>query len=458
MMPCAVTRSPMTRLQTSLTRLTSLFGPRGGAKQGAVWSLLMRVASAGMAFATSVLLARLLGLSGYGVYALVFAWINLLAIPTALGMDKFMVREVAVYRARGQWDKLGGFLRWGNLAVLLASLTVAVLAAGVAFFALEPGGGLRLAFWLALVSLPLTTLTSLRQAAMRGFGHIVGGQWPELLLRPLLIVALSVLAWLALPDFDATWAVGAALTATLIAFIVGAGLLTRVLRREAPPTPPSFEARRWLQSALPFMLISGMYVLNARTDVVMLGALSGTDAVGLYTPATRGAELISFVLLAVNTALAPTLARLYAEGKRAQLEASVAKSTRLITLASLPLALGFILLGGPFLLLFGPEFVGAQGALVILSVGQLINAATGTVGMLLNMTGHERDTALAVGAAALLNILLNALLIPAYGIEGAAVATALSTLTWNLLLAGFVYRRLGFYSFLGVFTLRRGRA
>lgn len=445
----------MTRFQTSLTRLTSLLGQRGGVKQGALWSLLMRVASTGMTFATAVLLARLLGLSGYGVYAFVFAWMNLLTIPTALGMDKLMVREVAVYRAQGAWDKLHGFLRWGNLAVLLASLTVAALAAGVAVVALGPENGLRFSFLLALLSLPLTTLTSLRQAAMRGFGHIVGGQWPELLLRPVLIIVLSVSAWLLLPTFTAPWAVGASLTATLLAFVVGALLLARVLKLEAKHAPPSFELGKWLRSALPFMVVSGMFVLNARTDVVMLGALSGTDAVGLYTPAARGAELISFVLLAVNTALAPTLARLYAEGKRAQLEATVTRSTRLITLASSPLALGFILLGGPFLLLFGAEFTGGRTALTILSLGQLVNAATGTVGTLLNMTGHERDTAIAVGSSAALNIVLNVLLIPAFGINGAAAATAVSTLTWNVLLAAFVYRRLGFYSLLGLVTLRR---
>jgi O-antigen/teichoic acid export membrane protein len=453
---------PMTTRQRFHATLSTLLGPRGGAKQGALWTLLMRVVSTGLGFATSVLLARLLGVSGYGVYAFVFAWLHLLAIPTALGMDKLMVREVAVFRARGAWGALHGFLRWGNLAVLAASVGVATLAAGVGWVVLEPHDGLRLAFVLGLASLPLMTLTSLRQAAMRGFNHIVGGQWPELLLRPVLIVALSLLAWLVLPrlgiPFNAVWAVGAALAATAVAFVVGALLLFRVLRDEAESAPPSAEPGRWLKRALPFMVISGMYVLNARTDVVMLGALADTDAVGLYTPATRGAELISFVLLAVNTALSPTLARLFAEGKRAQLEAATARSTRLITLATLPLAFAMVLLGEIFLRLFGPEFVAGYTAMVILSAGQLINAATGTVGTLLNMTGFERDTALAVGFSAALNVLLNALLIPRFGIDGAAAATALSTLTWNALLAAFVYRRLGFYSLLGILTVRRGAA
>ena len=234
---------------------------------------------------------------------------------------------------------------------------------------------------------------------------------------------------------------------------MGAYLLARVLR-EAPEAEPSYE-RSWLRTALPFMLISGMYVLNARTSLLMLGALGTPTDAGLYQVASRGADFIAMVLLAVNTAFAPTLARLYAQGKGRQLEHTVARSTRTITLVSLPIALGFIFLGNIFLALYPSDFLAARATLTILSVGQLINAATGTVAMLLNMTGHERDTALAVGVSAVLNIGLNVLLIPRFGLEGAAAATALGTLVWNVLLSYFVYRRLGFYSLLGVFTFRK---
>lgn len=435
--------------------LKTLLNRPGGAGRGAVFTFGLRIAATGLTFATSIVLTRLLGLGGYGVYALVLEWLNLLAIPTALGMDRFMVREVAVYRAQGAWDKVHGFLRWGNAAVFITSLVVAALGAAFVLAFVQDHDGLRLSFLLALASLPLLSLTSLRQAAMRGFDHIVGGQWPELLLRPLLLIFLSVLAWLLVPDFSAPWAVGASLAATLSAFLVGAFLLARVLAREAERAAPHYELGRWLRSALPFMVISGMFVINARTGAVMLGALESPAAVGLYVIASRGADLIAMVLLAVNTAFAPTLARLFAQGQRRQLEHTVARSTRLITLVSLPLALGFIVFGGLFLDLFGPEFAAARTALTILSLGQLVNAATGTVGMLLNMTGHERDTALAVGVSAVLNIVLNLLLIPRFGLSGAAIATALGTLVWNVLLSVFVYRRLGFYALLGLFTFRR---
>ncbi len=437
-----------------MAALKTLLNRPGGAGRGSVLTFGLRLVSTGLGFATIFILGRLLGLPGYGVYASVAAWLNFLAIPTALGMDRLMVRQIAVYRARGEWPKVHGFLRWGNLAVLSASLAVAAAGALVVTLTVTDPD-LRLGFYLTFASLPLTSLTSVRQAAMRGFDHIVGGQWPELVLRPLLLIVLSVLAWRVVPDFGAPWAVGAAAAATLAAFLVGAFLLARVLRLEAQPARPHYEPGPWFRAALPFVVVSGMYVLNARTSELLLLGLAGTDAVGLYGPAARGADLIALVLLAVNTATAPTLARLFAEGKRAQLEHTVARSTRLITLASLVPALALIVFGGVFLSLIGPEFAPARAALALLSAGQLVNAATGTVGTLLNMTGHERDVAASVGVSAVLNIVLNALLIPRFGLTGAAAATALGTLVWNVLLSFFVYRRLGFYSVLGVYTLRR---
>lgn len=437
-----------------MAALRSLFNRSGGAGRGAVFTFGLRIASTGLAFATSFVLARLLGLAGYSTYALALEWLTFLTVPTALGMDRFMVREVAVYRARAQWPELRGFLRWGNLAVLAASLAAAGAGALLVTFFVPDRNGLRLSLYLALAALPLTSLTTLRQAAMRGFDRIVGGQWPELILRPLLVLAFSALGWLLLPEFSAPWAVAALGLGTVVAFAVGAVLLSRALGT-APQAKPVYRARAWLATSLPFMLISATYVLNTRAGTLLLGALGEPTDVGLYQVAARGADLVALVLLAVNTAFAPTLARLYAQEKPRGLEHAVARSTRLITLASLPVALGLIVFGEFFLAVFGPEFTAARTALTVLSVGQLVNAATGTVGTLLNMTGHERDTALVVGFSAAVNVGLNLLLIPRFGLNGAALATALGTLGWNVLLSFFVYRRLGFYSVLGVYTLRK---
>ncbi len=146
-------------------------------------------------------------------------------------------------------------------------------------------------------------------------------------------------------------------------------------------------------------------------------------------------------------ALGPVVSSLYTAGELQRLQRIVTISARVVLLGSLPVALSMIIFSRWILLtVFGADFVSGATALAILSAAQIINAGMGSVGLLLVMTGHERDTATGVGIAAVMNVALNALLIPVWGIEGAAIATAISVATWNILLAVWVYQRLGIYT------------
>jgi len=108
-------------------------------------------------------------------------------------------------------------------------------------------------------------------------------------------------------------------------------------------------------------------------------------------------------------------------------------------LSSLPIGGVLLLFGGQALqVVFGQPYRSAYPALAILCGGQLFHAATGAPGLFLNMTGHEGDTAIAVAVTAVLNVLLNLLLIPQFGIAGAATATAVSLSGLKILL----YRRM----------------
>ena len=81
--------------------------------------------------------------------------------------------------------------------------------------------------------------------------------------------------------------------------------------------------------------------------------------------------------------------------------------------------------------------------LAILCIGQLANAGIGSVAYLLIMTGHGREAATGIGVGAIVELLLSLLLIPRWGASGAAVATAISLITWNVVLAVFLWRRTG---------------
>jgi len=153
-------------------------------------------------------------------------------------------------------------------------------------------------------------------------------------------------------------------------------------------------------------------------------------------------SLISFILLVINAPLAPAIARLYSEQQLVQLQYAITKSARLVFLLSLPVAAFIIIFGGWILMIFGADFTEGAKALSILATGQLVNITMGSVGIILVMTGHEKTLAISFGVAAIVNLALNFLLIPRWGINGAATATATSMIIWNVTLMIIIRRKL----------------
>lgn len=412
-------------------------------KTSAVFCL--KIASHGVLLLATALLAHLLGVSGFGVYAYAITWTNLLSIPATLGLDRLLVREVAICQTHSNWGLMRGIIQWANRTTLGVAIAIATVAGAIAYFS---NGGTpsqtSLAIGIAFLSLPIASLRALKLATLRGLSRTVTGLLPEILLMPLLMILLPAAAFVLLGDrFLAPWAVSLYLASTLITFIVAALLLPQYLPPETQTALPTYQVRRWLGSTLPLMVLGGMIVINSRADILMLGALESVESVGIYRVCIRGAQLITFILLAVNATLAPTAASLYAQNKVNELQQVVTQCSRVISLVAFLTTVLLILGSRWYLSLFGVEFIQGQNALIFLCIGNFVNAATGSVGVLLNMTGHERYTAASVTVSAILNVIGNLILIPRYGIEGAAIATASSTIFVNLVKVLWVRQKLG---------------
>jgi len=144
-----------------------------------------------------------------------------------------------------------------------------------------------------------------------------------------------------------------------------------------------------------------------------------------------------------NTVLTQQFARLYVQRDTRTLQSLVTKSTRLIFLWAFGVALAILLFGKELLVwLVGEQFAGAYPPLVILAVGRLVSVAAGPVTLMASMTHHEKDGVRALWLSVVLNIILNALLIPDYGITGAAAATMTSLVLRNVYLSYMLTRRI----------------
>ncbi len=401
-------------------------------------------------FATMHVLYKKVGVAGYGAYSLAQSWLVVLTIPALLGLDQLVLRESAALRAHGQMDRLYALLHWARRTVLSSACGVAALALLVVCGLYLGGRGDRetlLACALGFTALPWLTLAYVRQGALRGLHHVTLGFLPELVVTPLLTLAGILLAALFLRQyFTSVIAMLIAVAAVVPAYYLGRWLLARHLPPASPAVSPETHARAWLRCAVPLMLVSLMYVIVSRADSLLLGFIKGKQAVGLYDSARRIADCIGFILVTVNAAMAPSIARLHAQKNHAQLQRMVTWSARGIMLVALPLTLIVIIFGKELLGLLSKDVQPAAPVLVVLCLGQLINTATGSVGMLLTTTGHERDAVVGIGVGAAVTICANLLLIPWFGPLGAAWAFVLSMLTWNGLLAWFVYHRLNLHS------------
>lgn len=407
----------------------------------------MKIANTLFGLAVAVLLARSLGAGGYGVYAFAFSLVSLIAVPAQLGVPQLLVREIARYRFQKEWGLLRGLLRRSNQIVVGFSLALGAVAAGVAWFLYSRADLVQTETFLwALPLIPLIALGNIRGAALRGLRRVIQGQLPEMVLRPgfLLLLAGGTLLFSTL-----TPSVAMALHALAAALAFGAGtvMLVRFVPVETSNAEPQYETRAWIHSMVPLSLLAGMSVVNSQTDIVMLGLFTASEEVGIYRAATQGATLVVFLLSAINMVIAPYISQLSTAGDKARLQRLATTSARAILLAAFPVALVFVVYGETVLaLVFGVEYASGHAPLAILCVGQLVNAAAGSVGLLLNMAGYERDTARGVAVATGSNVVLNLLLIPPFGMNGAAIATAVTLVIWNSLLCWQVWVRMGIQS------------
>jgi O-antigen/teichoic acid export membrane protein len=168
---------------------------------------------------------------------------------------------------------------------------------------------------------------------------------------------------------------------------------------------------------------------------LILGIFEPSDQVGIYRIAVQISMLAAFGLHAVNMVVTPRFAELYMQNRLAPLKHLVVAGGRVAQGFTLLVTVGFLLVGKPCLrLIFGPVYTASYLPIVILLIGQMVNSATGSVGNLLNMTGYERETLRGTAVAAAIGIALDVLLIPVWGIRGAATATAVSMAIWKVLL------------------------
>jgi O-antigen/teichoic acid export membrane protein len=322
--------------------------------------------------------------------------------------------------------------------------SVAMGGAGGVVSILWLSQSLRWPFAIAMLLVPLTALTLIRQGAMQAVGRVVTGQLPEYAIRPVLIlVGIGTLKLVGGGALTSTTALGTNVMGVAVAFIVGALLLRRALPVALRSVRPEFATGEWMRAALPMMLISGIWAANNYCTTLVVGSFDGPRAAGVYSVVEKGAELIVLILVAANIPLAPVIARMHARKDKMGLQHATERVAQATLLASAPLAGAFAIFPGVYLSIFGAGFSIGSTALTILALAQAINAAAGPAGNVLLMTGHERAAVGGIVAGLFANLVLGVILVPPLGVTGGAIASGASLVLWNAVLVMLARRRVG---------------
>ena len=422
---------------------------RGQLIRGALGNGLVQVMAKALSLLLGVVLARALGAEGYGVYAYAIALMTVLAVPAELGTATLLVRETAASLARKDWSTLRGVLSWSVRMTAMSSVAIAGAVAVYLHATATEGSEIqyRTFYWMLLL-LPVSVALRVIGASLQGLHQVVKSQFVQMVLRQVLLLAVLSALFMSMPDYrQPQYAMAMQFLVGLVSLLVLVALLLRHLPEETRRVGAEYHRRKWMRGVIPFTIIGGTGIINNQADILMLGYLASYEEVGFYRVAMQAASLVAFGLTAANAVLAPQFSRLHAKDSRAQLQRVVTASARAVFLSSLPVA-GVLMMFGGWLAaaVFGAEFANSHLPMAIIAGGQMFNAAMGSVGFLLSMTGHEADVARTLLFTAMLNIILNYLLIPGFGMAGAASATAISLCVWNILLFVLVKKRLGISS------------
>lgn len=411
--------------------------------RGMSWTALFRVVNLISGFTISVVLARLLGAEDYGIFQYVNSWIALLGVFAGLGLEKIVIREIAAAYSNSNWSEIKGIRRFALFVGTISGVVFAIIGV-LLWFSFEKGKNVNV-FLIAALRLPLERLVQFLSAVQNGFEQIPAAGFPNM-VRDAGFALVLFLVWAVGIPLDApTQAIGIRVMTVLAAVGFAMYLQISLSKNQGDfflEAEPTYHPKDWMVAALPLVFLAGTLTLNSNADILMLGQLVSPEVVGPYHAATRGSMLVTFALTALINPLSPVIARLHSNGEHEQLQRMLSKLTRRIFFATLLLALALILGSKWFLSLFGSDFIVAQTALIILIGGRVISVGVGPVQRLLVMSGQERIATAGAMLSTIVNLSLNGLLIPRWGIEGAATATALSIVTWNLLMLWQVKKRL----------------
>lgn len=403
---------------------------------------LFKIAGAGSLFLLSLLISNFYGALYLGVFSLVAAFLQIVGIFGKIGLDLYVIKIIPSLSSKSEVESfLQKVFRITFITSLSISLFYLIFSENINKYFFRTVNADQYIKYIAALCVPYT-LFSIIPEIFRGFEEIKYYSFLRNLAQNLLVLVFLLFPLSSLIDFDPVFSY---FYGTIAVFVISAVLLFKFLKRKGYNLFKYKKdySRKIIKYSYPMLFTSSMLFLMGNVDTFMIGYYVDEKNVGFYSACIKISLLITFILASVSNYIIPKISKAYHEKRISDLLKIYRDSVKLITLSSLPIILVVLVLPEFFLSLFGEDFVQQVNVLYLVMAMNVISVIFGPLIYMLNMIDLQFYVKNVIFLSLIFNVLLNYLLIPRYGIEGAAIATLVSTLIWKSLLFFKLKRTIG---------------
>ncbi len=421
-----------------------------GAKGSAI-AFILKIASAAIGFVNQVILARILGAGGVGEVILAITVVRISVHIAKFGMEETMMKFIPLYIEQKDDARLKGTILFSIRFCLVFSaifmLLILLLSKFISVNIFHSEGLLKL-MPVMVLAIPVWAIRDLIAGILKGYKDAFRALIPELIVSPFFRVVIFLI--LILKGVSPLYAVIAFVAGEVLSLTVSIKFLKDRLK-ELRPAKKQCDKKKVLDVAHSIVFTSMSILLYTQADIWILGMFKSTETVGIYGVAAKLVLLVYFPIMAFAAVIPSLISLIHTSGDIKELRRVVSESSRWILSMSIPIML-ILVLEGKFILgyFYGPAFEAGYAVLLILVLGQMIKAGAGLIGVILQMTGEHKVYMKINIIWGVLNIILNILLVPRYGMVGAAAATAFCLSMVDIICIFIIHKRLS------VLTLAKG--
>jgi O-antigen/teichoic acid export membrane protein len=409
-------------------------------------SFLIRIGGQIIGFLLTFVIAHYYGAQGLGNYVLAIVILRIFTLVSKLGLDTFSIRFIASFSKNNKWRSIQLFRKKILIVISITSIISSVamyfladiivdhIDVKVEYVKLSSFFVLPMVFFM----LHYQSLRGLKRIAEFSFFY-------RMAQSTFSIVSIFIIsAFIKSSNVPIYAYLTSVSIVSVLSFITYKYCFSKKADFSTEENIEDLTIRNILKISIPLMFAQSVQFIMAWTDKLMIGTLMSAESVAVYGVAFRFSMGVSITLMAINSISSPKFAEKFANDDIKGMGKIAMQSAKIIFWTTLPLATILLIFPKFFMSLYGSEFLIGFEALRWLIIGRIVNALSGSVGNLMQMSGQQKIYMNILIIGSVINVVLNYYLIPIYGIKGAAISSLVSLSFWNLTMVYMVKRKFGF--------------